>query len=123
MLHLIRDGKALEVSRWMFTQKSIFSLVLYGWRASRDSCLHFTMDFNKSLEKTGYSTSCAHSSSNSIFQTLPLLLQPLARPLELPAAHHGSDSVKNVDQSVLKRLKQEMQKLADEVKVMLHCFP
>jgi len=79
MLHLFPDmmAEALEVSRWMFIQKSISSLVLYSWHASRDSCLHFTMD-NKSLEKTGYSTSCAHSSSNSIFQMLPLLLQPLS---------------------------------------------
>ena len=107
----------------MFIQKSISSLVLYSWRASRDSCLHFTMDFNTSLEKTGYSTSCAHSSSNSIFQMLPLLLQPLSRPLELPTAHHGSDSVKNVDQSVLMRLKQELQKLADEAKVNVALFP
>jgi len=53
---------------------------------------------------------------------LPLLLQPLSRPLEFPTAHHGSDSVKNVDQSILKRLKQEMQKLADEAKVNVALF-
>ena len=100
----------------MFIQKGISSLVLYSWHASRDSCLHFTMDFSKSLEKTG---SCAHSSSNSIFQMLPLLLQPLSKPLELPTAHHGSD---NVDQSILKTLKQEMQKLANEAKVNVALF-
>ena len=55
---------------------------------------------------------------HTIFRCCVSLSQPLSKTTELPTAHHGGDKVKNVDLSVLNRLKQEMQKLADEAKVI-----